>query len=114
MKSLSLILFLLVVITINAQTRVVTREDEYLNLLTLKYKVHFGGDDTKYYTHTFLSGYEYPTIQQGYYSYGMFHRLDGLITFYTELANLENQEDGFYKLTTSVIGKGNIYVTSPQ
>jgi hypothetical protein len=108
MKSLSLILFLLVVTTINAQTKVEKKEKEYLELLTLKYEL-FESSGVTYYTHTFVSGYKYPTIKEDYYSYGIFQRLDGLIKFYSELANLENQEDGLYKLSTTVSGMGNIH-----
>ena len=110
MKTLLLSAILFLFYNLNAQTKVETKENEYLHLQTLKYKIHSSDDNTKYYTYTFSSGYEYPTIHEGYYNYGIFHTLEGMITFYTELANLENQENGFYKLSTKVQGKGNIYV----
>jgi len=96
----------------NAQIKVATTEKEYLELLTLKYDVvtgSVGSSNTRYYKHTFLEGYEYPSIREGYYSRDIFETLYGLIKFYTELANLENQEDGLYKLSISVSGYGNIY-----
>ena len=56
-----------------------------------------------------MSGYEYPTIKEGFYSYGIFTRLNDLTKFYSELSNLENQEDGLYKLSLVISGLGNIY-----
>jgi hypothetical protein len=111
MKSLLLSLSLVLVCVANAQTKVVTevKETEYLELQTLKYEVYYRSDNTKYYTYTFISGYEYPNIQEGYYSYGIFAKLSDLITFYSELSNLENQEDGLYKLSLVISGSGNIY-----
>ena len=109
MKSLLLSLSLVLVCIANAQTKVVTKEKEYLELQTLKYEIYYGTDNTKYYTYTFMSGYEYPTIKEGFYSYGIFTRLNDLTKFYSELSNLENQEDGLYKLSLVISGLGNIY-----
>jgi hypothetical protein len=109
MKSLLLSLSLVLVSVCYSQTKVVTKEKEYLELQTLKYEIYYGSDNTKYYTYTFMSGYEYPTIREGYYSYGIFTGLSDLTKFYTELSNLETQEDGLYKLSLVVSGLGNIY-----
>jgi hypothetical protein len=109
MKSLLLSLSLVLVSVCYSQTKVVTKEKEYLELQTLKYEIYYGSTNTKYYTYTFMSGYEYPTIREGYYSYGIFTRLSDLTKFYTELSNLETQEDGLYKLSLVVSGLGNIY-----
>ena len=109
MKSLLLSLFLVADNICYSQTKVVKKTTEYLNLRTLDYKIITGHDNTLYYSYTFISGYKYPSISEGYYSHGIFERLDGLVKFYNELANLENQENGFYKLSTAVSGQGSIY-----
>lgn len=109
MKSLLLSLFLVAANICYSQTKVVKKTKEYLNLRTLDYEIITGYDSTLYYSYTFISGYKYPSISEGYYSHGIFESLDGLVKFYNELANLENQENGFYKLSTVVRGEGSIY-----
>jgi hypothetical protein len=83
----------------NSQVKIEEEKKEYLELNTLKYEIFKGPSGGTYYVHTFYSAYEYPTIKEGFYTVGIFTSFEGLVTMYTELANLENLEDGLYKLS---------------
>ena len=105
MKSLLLSLLLIVAGTYTAQVKVEPKEKSYLYLLTTNYEIikpSYG--ETTYYEKVFRAGYEYPTIQEGYYIINIFTDINGLVKHYTELANLENLEDGEYNLSINVSG----------
>ena len=110
MKSLLLSLLLVVSGTCAAQVRVESKEKSYLYLLSATYEIIVSkdGSDT-YYCRILRAGYDYPTIQQGYFQVTIFERIDGLVDFYTEMANLENKEDGTYQLSMRVEKDGQLY-----
>lgn len=115
MKSLLLSLLLVVAGTCAAQVRVEPKETQYLYLLTTKYEIIVSDDGTTtYYRKVFMTGYEYPAIQQGYYVNSMFTDINGLVKHYTELVNLENLEDGEYKLSVQVRGGINAIKTGSK
>ena len=66
----------------NAQVKVETSKEDSLYLKTINFSVY--GTDSKTYSHTFVTGYEYPTIQEGFYAIGISTGLPQLIAFYTE------------------------------
>jgi hypothetical protein len=110
MKNLLVILALIISTSIFAQTRVVEEPKQFLLLTTLEYEMVKGHvDNTTYYTRTFYAGYEYPAIQQGYYTIGLFLNKANLLTLYTELSNLETLEDGMFKLSCSDSDIGHFY-----
>ncbi len=87
---------------INAQVRVESRvaKDDSLYLKTIHFDSSAAG-----YSRTFLTGYEYPTIKEGFYYMAISTGLKELINFYTELSNLETMPDGQYALTLWTIGR---------
>jgi hypothetical protein len=91
------------------QTMVLPDEKEQLVLESLSYEIRRPDAKSVYYKHTFLTGYDYPAIKQGYYSIGIYEPLSGLITFYKEMSNLKDQVDGVYMLTIKTSNYGNIY-----
>ena len=103
MKNLLLIALLLFTITTFSQVKV-EKEKSYLYLLT-KYEIITKYGSTTYYEKVFKTGYEYPTIQVGFYVINIFTDIKGLVNHYTELVNLENLEDGEYVLSVNVEGK---------
>ena len=113
MKTLFLSLLLLVSVTCLSQVRVEPKEKTYLYLSSAIYEViksdRPGEVSDTYYSRILRSGYEYPTIQQDYFQVSIFERIDGLVQFYTELANLENKEDGTYQLSIRVRKDGQLY-----
>ncbi len=114
MKSLLLSLLLVVSGTCISQVKVETKETKYLYLLTATYEIiepegMFKSDTITYYSKTLRAGYDYPSIQEGYFQVTIFERIDGLVDFYTELANLENKEDGTYELSMRVERDGAIH-----
>jgi len=110
MKSLLLSLLLVVSGTCMSQVRVEPKEKSYLHLLTAIYEIIPSSDGTAtYYCRILRYGYDYPAIQQGYFQVTIFQRIDGLVNFYTELANLENKEDGTYQLSMRVQKDGQLY-----
>jgi len=114
MKSLLLSLLLVVSGTCMSQVRVETKETKYLYLLTTTYEIiepegMYKSDTITYYSRTLRAGYDYPSIQEGYFRVAIFQRIDGLVNFYTELANLENKEDGTYQLSMKVQRDGQLY-----
>ena len=104
MKNLLLIALLLFTITTFSQVKV-EKEKSYLYLLTTKYEIITKYGSTTYYQKVFKTGYEYPTIQVGFYVINIFTDIKGLVNHYTELVNLENLEDGEYVLSVNVEGK---------
>lgn len=66
--------------------------------------IHFDSSVTGY-SHTYETGYEYPTIKEGHYFIAIIATLEQLIVFYTELSNLESMADGEYVLTQWTSGK---------
>jgi len=114
MKSLLLSLLLVVSGTCISQVKVETKETKYLYLLTATYEIiepegMYKSDTITYYYRILRAGYDYPSIQEGYFSVTIFERIDGLVDFYTELANLENKEDGTYELSMRVERDGAIH-----
>ena len=106
MKSLLLSLLLVVSGTCMSQVKIEVKEKSYLYLLTTTYEIIPSSDGTTtYYEKVFLTGYEYPTIQVGFYVISIFTDIKGLVNHYTELVNLENLEDGEYVLSVNVEGK---------
>lgn len=89
----------------NAQVRVETVKKDSLELKTLKFSI--SGTDVKSYSHTFLTGYEYPNIKEGFYAMGISTGLKDLINFYTELSNLETLPDGQYTLSLWTVGRAH-------
>ena len=87
---------------INAQVRVepTVAKDDSLYLKTIHFDSSAAG-----YSHTYETGYDYPTIKEGFYSISIRATLEQLIVFYTELSNLESMADGEYVLTLSSSGK---------
>jgi len=115
MKSLLLSLLLVVAGTCAAQVRVEPKEKSYLYLLTTNYEIITSSDGTTtYYERVFMWGYEYPAIREGYYVNSIFTDINGLIKHYTELVNLENLEDGEYKLSVHVKGGINAIKTGSK
>jgi len=103
MKRLLTIAVLLLTFTTFSQVKVVEKEKSYLYLLTDKYEIITSSDGgTIYYQKIFRTGYKYPYIQQGFYVVSIFTGINGLVKHYTELANLENLEDGEYDLSVHV------------
>ncbi len=110
MKSLLLSLLLVVSGTCMSQVKVEVKEKSYLYLLTTTYEIIPSSDGTTtYYRRILRAGYDYPAIQQGFFQVSIFKRIDGLVDFYTELANLENKEDGTYELSMRVERDGAIH-----
>ena len=110
MKSLLLSLLLVVSGTCAAQVRVESKEKSYLYLLSATYEIIVSKDGTTtYYRRVLRAGYDYPAIQQGFFQVSIFERIDGLVDFYTEMANLENKEDGTYQLSMRVERDGAIH-----
>ena len=110
MKSLLLSLLLVVSGTCAAQVRVESKEKSYLYLLSATYEIIVSKDGSAtYYCRILRAGYDYPTIQQGYFQVTIFERIDGLVDFYTEMVNLENKEDGTYQLSMRVEKDGQLY-----
>jgi hypothetical protein len=114
MKSLLLSLLLVVSGTCMSQVKVETKETKYLYLLTATYEIiepegMYKSDTITYYSRTLRAGYDYPSILEGYFRVAIFERIDGLVDFYTELANLENKEDGTYELSMRVEKDGAIH-----
>jgi hypothetical protein len=101
MKKLLTIALLLFTITTFSQVKI-EKEKSYLYLLTTKYEIITKYGTTTYYQKVFKTGYEYPTIQVGFYVISIFTDIKGLINYYTELVNLENLEDGEYVLSVNV------------
>jgi hypothetical protein len=103
MKKLLIALVVLASTFSFGQVKVEPKQTQYLILNTLTYEMVPMQRDSSlhYYTHTFTTGYEYPNIKQGYYSIGVFFTKANLLQFYQELSNLENLEDGTYKLSCS-------------
>ena len=105
MKSLLLSLLLVVSGTCMSQVKIEVKEKSYLYLLTTTYEIIPSSDGTTtYYEKVFLTGYEYPTIREGFYVNSIFTDINGLVKHYTELVNLENLEDGEYNLSARVRG----------
>ena len=113
MRTLLLSLLLLISGTCISQVRVEPKEKTYLYLSSAIYEViksDSPGDVSDiYYSRILRYGYEYPTIQQDYFQVCIFERIGGLVQFYTELANLENKEDGTYQLSVRVQKDGQLY-----
>jgi hypothetical protein len=114
MKSLLLSLLLVVSGTCISQVKVETKETKYLYLLTATYEIiepegMYKSDTITYYSKTLMTGYDYPSIQEGYFRVAILSKIDGLVDFYTELANLENKEDGTYELSMRVERDGAIH-----
>lgn len=110
MKSLLLSLLLVVSGTCAAQVRVESKEKSYLYLLSATYEIIVSKDGSAtYYCRILRAGYDYPTIQQGYFQVTIFKKIDVLVDFYTEMANLENKEDGTYQLSMRVEKDGQLY-----
>ena len=110
MKSLFLSLLLVVSGTCAAQVRVESKEKSYLYLLSATYEIIVSKDGSAtYYCRILRAGYDYPTIQQGYFQVTIFKKIDVLVDFYTEMANLENKEDGTYQLSMRVEKDGQLY-----
>jgi hypothetical protein len=113
MKTLFLSLLLLISVSCLSQVRVEPKEKTYLYLSSAIYEViksdRPGEVSDTYYSRILRYGYEYPTIQQDYFQVSIFERIDGLVQFYTELANLENKEDGTYQLSIRVRKDGQLY-----
>lgn len=78
------------------------KENDTLYLKTINFDPRV---DMNTYSHTFITGYEYPTIQEGHYFMAIVATLEQLIVFYTELSNLESMPDGEYVLTLWTTGK---------
>jgi hypothetical protein len=115
MKSLLLSLLLVLSGTCVSQVKVEVKEKSYLYLLTTTYEIIASDDGTTtYYRRVFMWGYEYPAIREGYYVNSMLTNIDGLIKHYTELVNLENLEDGEYKLSIHVRGGINAIKTGSK
>ena len=115
MKSLLLSLLLVVAGTCAAQVKVESKEKSYLYLLTTTYEIIVSDDGTTtYYRRVFMWGYEYPAIREGYYVNSMLTDINGLVKHYTELVNLENLEDGEYKLSVQVRGGINAIKTGSK
>jgi hypothetical protein len=115
MKSLLLSLLLVVAGTCAAQVRVEPKEKSYLYLLTTNYEIITSSDGkTTYYQRVFMTGYEYPAIREGFYINSIFTDINGLVKHYTELVNLENLEDGEYKLSVQVRGGINAIKTGSK
>lgn len=103
MKRILTIAILLLTFTTFSQVKVVEKEKSYLYLLTDQYEIITSRDGgTTYYQKIFRTGYKYPAIQEGFYVISIFTGINGLVKHYTELANLENLEDGEYDLSTHV------------
>ena len=110
MKSLLLSLLLVVSGTCATQVRVESKEKSYLYLLSATYEIIVSKDGSAtYYCRILRAGYDYPTIQQGYFQVTIFEKIDALVDFYTEMANLENKEDGTYQLSMRVEKDGQLY-----
>jgi hypothetical protein len=114
MKSLLLSLLLVVAGTCISQVKVETKETKYLYLLTATYEIRepermFKSDTITYYSKTLKTGYDYPSIQEGYFRVSILSKIDGLVDFYTELANLENKEDGTYELSMRTSGGSELH-----
>lgn len=103
MKGILTTALLLFIFTTFSQVKVVEKEKSYLYLLTDRYEIITSSDGgTTYYQRIFRTGYKYPAIQQGFYVISIFTGINGLVEHYTELANLENLEDGEYNLSIRV------------
>ena len=76
------------------------KENDTLYLKTIHFDSSAAG-----YSHTYETGYDYPTIQEGFYYIAIRATLEQLIVFYTELSNLESMLDGEYVLTQWTSGK---------
>jgi len=87
-----------------SQVKVQEQVPQILVLKTMDLKLEYD-----YYNHTFMTGYEYPAIQQGFYFVSLITNLDGLILFYTELSNLSNAEDGKYTLTMKISSSNSTF-----
>ena len=101
MKNLLIILAVTLSSYSFGQTKVEQEQKQYLILNTMTYEMIHGRYDSTnyYYTYTFYSGYKYPTLQEGFYTVGLFLTKTTLLLLYTELSNLETLEDGLYKLS---------------
>ena len=103
MKRILTTALLLFTFTTFSQVKVIKKEKSYLYLLTDKYEIITSHDGvTPYYEKVFRTGYKYPAIQEGFYVINIFTDISGLVKHYTELANLENLEDGEYDLSAHV------------
>jgi hypothetical protein len=105
MKGLIIVILLIIGNQYFSQTKIEKTEKSYLYLLTTKYEISPSADGKfTFYQRVFRTGYKYPAIQQGFYVISIFTNIDGLVKHYTELANLENLEDGEYNLSVRVEG----------
>ncbi len=111
MKSLLLSLLLVVSGVYVAQIKVEPTETQYLYLLTDKYEIRKPSYDgwPTYYSKTLRAGYDYPAIQEGFYSVNITGDINSLVRMYGELANLENLEDGTYKLSVGIGRDGTLH-----
>jgi hypothetical protein len=73
------------------------------------FKVDF--DNGRYWTQL-EDGYEYPAIKKGYYSVGFYLTHKELLSFYEELLNIKNSEDGVYNTSRPYMDKVRGYKKS--
>jgi hypothetical protein len=105
MKNLLILLAVILSSYSFGQVSVETAKSDSLKLKTIQFSI--SGTSVKSYTYTFVTGYEYPTIKEGFYAMGISTGLKELINFYTELSNLETMPDGQYALTLWTVGKAH-------